>query len=222
MHFSHDWIDDEEYKIVECVELDNNILLYKEKLDENESYVVKLKENQYAILFKKGQVFDIIKEQGVYTIKMEANNVTPEDFKDYIIKDNDDNLCILFLNGNIITNNKFYIKKKRKNNFYGEGTFDFQIDNPLKLLNKVVKVRNYYSREELLEQIRERITKIVIEVIKSKENEYIIDEEHVNSSVNIFNEYGIKIVNSSIKNIQFEKKQNQDFIKNKVFKNFNF
>ena len=111
----------------------------------------------------------------------------------------------IFFNLNIIKGNKFYIKKRYKNNFYGDGSFDFQIENPLKLFNKVIEVRNYYSREELLEQIRERISKIVTSVIKKNKDEYII-EEVIHSSINVFKEYGIQIVSCDIKNIQFKKK----------------
>lgn len=206
MHFSNVLEDDEEYKIMECTKLDNNILLYKQKIDENEHYVVKLKENQYAVLFEKGQIWDVIKEEGLYTIKMEPNTSFPEDLNDYQIKDNEDGLCVIFFNMAMITGNKFYIKKKHKNDFYGEGTFQFQIEKPLKLFNKVIEVRNYYSREELLEQIREKISKIVTSVIKNQANAYIIEEESILSSIDIFKEYGIKIVSSDIKNIQFKKK----------------
>ena len=148
MHFSKRLEEDAEYQIIECTKLDNNILVYKQKLDENQPYFVKLKNNQYAVLFEKGQIFDIIKEEGIYTIRTEPNTSFPEELNDYKIKNNQDNLCLLFFNMDIITANKFYIKKKHKNNFYGEGTFDFQIENPLKLFNKVIEVRNYYSREE--------------------------------------------------------------------------
>lgn len=205
MRFSNIFEDDEEYTIIECTQLDNNILLYKQKLDENQHYLVKLKDNQYALLFEEGKILDAIKQSGIYTIRKEPNTSFPEDFSDYQIKVNDDKLCIIFFNMNIITNNKFYIKKKYKNHFYGEGTFDFQIENPLKLFNKVIEIRSYYSREELLEQIRERVSKIVTEVIKEHEYEYIIEEDCINSSVNIFREYGIKIVYSDLKNIQFKK-----------------
>lgn len=206
MHFSNKLEDDEEYIIIEGNKLDNNILLYKEKLDKNVHYIVNLKENQSAILFERGQVYDLIKEEGMYTIKLEPNNNFLEDLIDYKIKDNNDDLCIIFFNMNVITSNKFYIKKKHKNFFYGEGTFEFKIDNTIKFFNKVIDVRTYYTREELLEQIRERITKIVISVLKECENEYIIDEENIDSSLNIFKEYGIRILSSNIKNIQFKKK----------------
>lgn len=205
MHFSNVLEDDVQYHIIECTKLDNNILLFKQRLDENEHYIVKLKKEQYAVLFEKGQILDVIKQEGIYTIKSEPNTSFPEDLNDYKIKNNNDNLSIIFFNMSIITNNKYYIKKKYKNKFYGEGNFDFQIENPLKLFNKVIEVRSYYSREELLEQIRERISKIVISVIKEYGNEYIL-EEYINSSVNIFKEYGIKIVSSDMKNIQFKKK----------------
>ena len=204
MHFSNSFEDDEEYEVVECTKLDNNILIYKYKLDENRHYVLKLKENQYALLFEKGKILDAVKEEGVYTLKREPSSNYPEDFGDYIVKDNDDKLCIIFFNINVIKGNKFYIKKKHKNNFYGEGTFDFKIENPLKLFNKVIQIRSVYSREELLEQIRERISKIVTTVIKEHEKEYIIDEKYINSSVNVFKEYGINIVSSNIKDINFK------------------
>ena len=101
---------------------------------------------------------------------------------------------------------KFYIPKKHRNSFYGEGEFEFQIVNPLKLFNKVVEIRKNYSREELLEQIRERLTKNVITVIKQQKNEYGIKEETMNASVDVFKEYGIKINLTDVKKIQFQKK----------------
>lgn len=206
MHFSKFLEDDEQYYVIECQKLDNNILLYKQKLDENQHYIVKLKNHQCAVLFEKGQIYDIVKEEGIYTIKFEPNSSFPEEFYDYKIKENQDSLCILFVNQHIILGNKFYIKKKHKNNFYGEGSFDFQIENPIRFFNKVIKVRNYYSKEELLEQIREKVSKIVISLIKNQTDEYKIEEEMIASSVNVFKEYGIKIVASDIKNIQFKKK----------------
>lgn len=206
MRFSNIFEDDEEYTVIECTKLDNNILVCKQKLDENQHYIVKLKQDQCAVLFEKGQIFDIIKEEGIYTIRTEPNTSFPEELNDYKIKDNQDNLCVLFFNMNTISGNKFYIRKKHKNHFYGEGSFDFIIDQPLKLFNKVIQVRSYYSREELLEQIRERISKIVTSVIKNQPNAYIIEQEKINSSVNVFKEYGIKIISSNMKNIQFKKK----------------
>lgn len=205
MHFSHRLEDDEEYEIVECTKLDNNILLYKKKIDENAHPIIKLKENQNAILFKKGQVLDLIKEAGVYSIKNEPNSYFPEDLIDYQIKNNESQLCVIFFNKNVITNNKFYIQKKHKNNFYGEGSFDFQIEKPLKLFNKVIEVRNYYSKEELLEQIRERISKIAISVLKEQQNQAIINQE-ICLKANIFKNYGIHIVATNIENIQFRGK----------------
>ncbi len=70
----------------------------------------------------------------------------------------------------------------------------------------MIEVRSFYSREELLEQVRERISKIATEVIKKQGNEYFINEEIIVSSRNILNEYGIKIMGADIKNIHFKKK----------------
>ncbi len=205
MYFSNK-LEEEEYITLEAVKLDNNILMEKQLLDENQHYVVKLKEAQSAILFEKGQVYDIVKEEGIYSIHLGPNTSFPEDLLDYQIKENQDKLCVIFLNRNLITNNKFYIPKKYRNNFYGEGEFEFQIENPIKLFNKVIEVRSFYSREELLEQVRERISKIATEVIKKQGNEYFINEEIIVSSRNILNEYGIKIMGADIKNIHFKKK----------------
>lgn len=205
MFFSNK-LEEEEYISLEAIKLDNNILLEKQFLDENQHYLVKLKENQCAILFEKGQVYDIVKEEGMYSIHLGPNMSFPEDLLEYQVKENQDKLCVIFLNRNLITNNKFYIPKKHKNNFYGEGEFEFQIVNPVKLFNKVIEIRSFYSREELLEQVRERISKIAIEVIKRQENEYFINEEIIVSSRNVLNEYGIKIMGADIKNIYFKKK----------------
>ncbi len=205
MHFSKRLEDDEEYQIIECTKLDNNILVYKQKLDENQHYLLKLKNNQCAVLFEKGQIYDLVKEEGIYTIKTEPNSSFPEELNDYKIKNNQDQLCILFFNLNIITHNKIYLKKKFMNHFQGEGMFEFQIEQPIKLFNKVIQVRSYYSREELLEQIRERITKIVTLFIKEHPEEYKIKEEAIRSSINIFKEYGIKIVGWNINHIQLKK-----------------
>lgn len=207
MHFSKILEDDEEYNVIECTRLDNNILLYKENLDENMHHLVKLKDNQYAILFEKGQVLDLINEGGMYTIRNVPNSSFPNDLNDYQVKNNNDKLSIIFFNMDVIINNKFYIKKKYKNAFYGEGKFDFRIVNPIKLFNKVIEVRTYYSREELLEQIRERISKIVVSIIKEYSDEYKFDEEIINASINIFNEYGIKIVSSDLKMLNLRKNE---------------
>ena len=208
MHFSKKLYDEEEgYEILECTKLDNNILIYKEKLDENQHYVVKLKGNQYAMIFEKGKIHDAISEEGIYTINFqEPNTAYPVDFNDYIVKENKDSLCVLFFNMNIITGNHFYIKKKHNTDFYGEGTFDFVIENPVKFFNEVIQIKTFYSREELLERIRERISKIVTAVIKENKTAYIIDEDMINSAVNIFKNYGIKIISSNINDIKFKKK----------------
>lgn len=205
MHFSNR-LQDEEYVTLEAMKLDNNILMEKQTLDKNQHYVVKLKEAEYAILFEKGQIYDMIKEEGMYMLNLENNHNLSEDIEDYHVKDNQDCLCVIFFNQNIIMKNKFYIPKKHKNNFFGEGEFAFQIENPIKLFNKVIQIRKLYSREELLEQIRERLAKVVTAVIKQYQDEYKINEEIICSSVNIFEEYGIKIIAADLKNIQFKKK----------------
>lgn len=206
MHFSKILEDDEEYNIIECTKLDNNILMYKEKLDENIHYLVKLKDKQYAVIFEKGKILDLISEEGVYTILNVPNTSFPEGLADYQIKDNNDSLCVIFFNMEVIKRNKFYITKKRKNNFYGEGEFEFKIDNPIKLFNRVIEIRTFYSREELLEKIRERISKIVVSVIKEKEDEYTFDEAVVQEKINIFKEYGIKIVSCNFENLKLTTK----------------
>lgn len=205
MYFSKILEDDVEYSVIECTKLDNNILLYKQKIDENACNVIKLKNNQYAILFKKGLILDVIQDEGIYIIKNGSNKQNVEDFIDYSIKENNDDLCVIFFNTGIIENNKFYINKNHNKEFYGEGNFEFIVQNPIKLFNKVIQIRSYYSREELLEQIRERISKIMISVIKDNEDEYILDETYIESNINIFNEYGIKIISCDMKNIYFKK-----------------
>ena len=96
--------------------------------------------------------------------------------------------------------------KKHKNDFFGEGEFHFKIDNPIKLFNKVIQIRTFYSREELLEKLREKISKIAVSVIKQQENEYTFDETAMLKNIDIFKEYGIKIVFCNIEHIEFKKK----------------
>lgn len=202
MYFSKIFEDDTELKIIESTKLDNNILLEKIKIDENECNVVKLKTNQCAVLFEKGQVLDLIKEEGIYTIIDGKNQILPEDLEDYKVKNNQDKLCILFFNLDIIVNNKFYINKK---NVRGEGIFDFKIDNPIKFFKKVITVWTYYSREELLEQIREKIAKIIISIIKEENGTYILNSNDIYSRLNVFQEYGIIITFCDTQNINLKK-----------------
>ena len=204
MHFSKILEDDEEYNIIECTKLDNNILIYKQNLDKNAHNLVKLKNNQYAILFEKGKILDLINEEGVYTIIDVPNTFYSQELTDYQIKKNNESLCVIFFNMQVISNNKFYIKKKHKNDFFGEGEFQFRIDNPIKLFNKVIEIRTFYSREELLEKIRERISKITISVIKEHRNEYTFDETVIRNNIDVFKDYGIKIVSCNIENIEFK------------------
>lgn len=198
MYFSKIFEDDTELKIVESTKLDNNILLEKIKIDENESNIVKLKNNQCAILFEKGQVLDLIKEEGIYSIRDGKNQMLPQDLEDYKVKNNDDKLCVIFCNLDIIVNNKFYINKKNMN---GEGIFDFRIDNPIKFFNKVITVRTYYSREELLEQIREKIAKIIISIIKEENGTYTFKDEDIYIRLNVFEKYGVTITFCDTENI---------------------
>ncbi len=133
MYFSNK-LEEEEYITLEAVKLDNNILMEKQLLDENQHYVVKLKEAQSAILFEKGQVYDIVKEEGIYSIHLGPNTSFPEDLLDYQIKENQDKLCVIFLNRNLIIN--FIFPKSTEIIFMGKVNLNFKLKIQLNFLIK--------------------------------------------------------------------------------------
>ena len=121
---------------------------------------------------------------GIFEIDfdMQDNSKELEKWQDYDdIKTKDLPLSIVFINLQEIKENKFYFKKpieyidwtnlhfdEEKNTeeplktaFTGDGKFNFIISNPVLFLSSILGIREHYTKQELIEQIR----KIVVNSI---------------------------------------------------------
>ena len=127
---------------------------------------------------------------GIFEIyfDMQDNSKELEKWQDYDdIKTKDLPLSIVFINLQEIKENKFYFKKpieyidwtnlhfdEEKNTeeplktaFTGDGKFNFIISNPVLFLSSILGIREHYTKQELIEQIR----KIVVNSIQLGINE---------------------------------------------------
>ena len=166
----------ENIKIIECPELSNNIIFKKYNVSEGD--IVKVSENQFVCVFEKGRVLDIKENKGTY--KLENLDIKDDEFdsiwKNLIVrKAENESLCILFFNTNIIKHNKYIINdpikfKNWKNGEFSdicinlEGYYDFKIDNPKMMLSKVIGLRNLFTKQELIEKIRKYIIYSIEEI----------------------------------------------------------
>ena len=100
--------------IIEC-DLEEDMLFQKMPDEIIDKKAVRLKEGQYAILYKAGKVYDAIHKKGLYEIessKQSKSRKEMEKWRNFIPpKPDNSKLCIIFFNMNEIKNNNFSIKK---------------------------------------------------------------------------------------------------------------
>lgn len=223
---------------VECNELNNDILFRKYNVKENN--IVLLKENQFLILSEKGQVLDIEESAGKFKIE-EGKSDKNEFFKEWenvnIQKSEKEPLNVIFLNRKIIRRNKYFIdepikyiehNEKDKKIYYIKisGNYDFDIVDPKRFLGRVIGLRNHFSKQELIEQIRKYALqsiekginelsqeyKLNIDTIKTKSKELEIKLSK-NESDDKLLEYGVKLTYFDIENLEFSEKKFRKFFK---------
>lgn len=207
-------LDSEEIdNLIESKELDNDILFRKYRFENTKILV---KPNELVLLSLNGKIIDGTEYPGTYFAKMELTK--ENNWKNINIKNAEkDGLSIIFLNRNIIKDNKFYIKEKvkykinKKNKSKDvtiKGKYDFWIENPSNFLNKVIGLRNHFSKQELIERTREYINSSIREkiTILFKNNDVFVYENYSDNNLNEFDkklfEYGICIKKFEIESVE--------------------
>ena len=210
----------------------------RDRYNVSEGDIVKVSENQFVCVFEKGRVLDIEENKGTY--KLENLDIKDDEFdsiwKNLIVrKAENESLCILFFNTNIIKHNKYIINdpikfKNWKNGEFSdicinlEGYYDFKIENPKMMLSKVIGLRNLFTKQELIEKIRKYIIYSIEEGINELSDEYKLDIDTLvleSDKLEIKlrqNEYDLKLLEYGVKLTYFDIKKFK--INQKKFKFF--
>lgn len=247
-------IKDSKDEIIECKDLNNDVLVRRMPNKIEEGTKIKINDGQYAILIENGKVVDSCYEVGIYIItneKCENNNSknirnsaiklknvsSVEELEEFEYWDDYEDektlnlpLSLIFINLNEITDNKFYIKnpipyedwtnlhydeKKKKNLPYktsliGDGKFNFIIKNPSLFLSSTLGIREHYTKQELIEQIRKTVVNSITEGINELGEEYKLSIQLVKNQTNELeikvkqNNYDEKLAKRGIKLTYFE------------------
>ena len=100
--------------VIEC-DLEDDILFRKMPDEIVDKKAVKLKDGQYAILYKAGKVYDAIHKKGMYEIEASKQAKTRKEMEKWRKfsppKPDDSKLCVIFFNMYEIKNNNFNITK---------------------------------------------------------------------------------------------------------------
>jgi membrane protease subunit (stomatin/prohibitin family) len=229
--------EQENVKVIKCNDLNNDIIFMK--YDVVLGDVIELDDNQYVVLIEKGTVYDAKENSGLYIVMNEiidSDEDVKEEWKDLKIRKTDnDGLCVVFLNKNLIEHNKYiindpikYIDWKDGNSrevyIKVEGFYDFKIEDPKKLLSQVIGLRAHFSKQELIEKIRKFIINSIEKGINEVSEEYKLDIDNLVSeskklgieiNQNEYDEklleYGVKITYFDISNFEISKKKNKIF-----------
>ena len=181
-------------KVIESKHLGNDTIFKKYNVFEGD--IVRIKENEIALLIKEGKLFDVKEDIGEYYVDnpIVIDKKTVQELKKIKIrKSENEKLCVLFINNPIKYVNwrngessEIYIKL--------EGLYDFKIENPKRFISQVIGLRNIYTKQELIERIRNYILNSIEEGINEISKEYKLD-------VNYLSEYS--------KNLEVKLKQNK-------------
>lgn len=206
-------------KILESKDLDNDIIFRKYNISVGD--IVKIKENQIVCIIEKGKILDINDKIGTYVIEDIDNEELDDIWKNFIIrKSEDEELCIIFINSNVIKHNKYNISNRikydasetdKKLEIMLEGYYDFKIVNPKNLLSQVIGLRKVFTKQELIEKVREHIINSIVSGINVITNEYKLDVDFSNLSDDGYvegnlksNQYDEKLFEYGIKLLHFE------------------
>lgn len=212
--------------VIECDDMNEDILIRKLPDEIADKKAFKLKEGQYAILYKAGKVYDAINKKGMYEIEASKQSKSRREaikWKEEFVSPKKDNspLCIIVFNMNEITENTFFIDKPieyvdwtkqepLKAMFTCKGKFNFRIDDPALFFSRVYGIREHYSKLELIEQIRKNAVSSIQEGINELSEEYRLSIELVKTKTSELeiklkeNEYDSKLKMRGIKITYFE------------------
>lgn len=203
--------NEETEDILKCDKLCNDIIFMKYDVSINN--IIEITENEFIILIYKGQVYDFKEEVGKYIVK-ETDLEIENEWENLFIRDAENNdLCVIFLNKNIIKNNKLLINKtiEKQNQFNGKLSkielniyieYDFKIESPKNFLNKIIGLRKIYTKQEIIEKVRKYILDSIEKRINEELEAYKLDIEKILNSTQIieeFNEYDSKLLEYGVK-----------------------
>ncbi len=220
-------------KIIKCDNLSNDMIFMK--YDVIQGDIVEISDSQYVVLIEKGTVYDAQDRAGQYIVMNEIID-TDKDIKDEwkdlkIRKTEDNNLCVIFLNKNIIEHNKYVINDPIKYVDWKDGSckeiyiklegfYNFKIEDPKKLLSQIIGLRNHFSKQELIERIRRFIVNSIEKGINELSEEYKLDiktletkskELEIKLKQNEYDakllEYGVKITYFDISHLEITKRK---------------
>ncbi len=193
-----------EDKMLKCQELNNDIIFLKYDVLEND--VLMLKENEIVVLINNGHICDYRENAQTYLVMKTDEEIENDDI---CIRDADNNeLCVVFFNKNIIKNNKLLINKlhvDKKINVSIE--YDFKIENFKNFLNKIIGLRKLYTKQEIIEKVREHVTNSIKTRIINELEEYNLDIEkllQVNKNIEDENEYDTKLLEYGVRLINYK------------------
>lgn len=224
--------DKKDKNIIECNRLTNDMLFLKYNVSEGD--IIHIKENQFVIMFEKGKVLDVKENAGDFLVGIDdkIDESISNDWENLVIrKSEDENLCVIFLNINVIAHNKYNIsdpikyvdwKNNESSEIYIklEGFYDFKIENPKMLFSKVIGLRTHFSKQELIEKIRKFILNSIEEGINEISKEYKLDINTLTSKSKELEvrlkqnehdlkllEYGVKLTYFDITNFEITKRK---------------
>ena len=220
-------------KIIKCNNLSNDMIFMK--YDVILGDIIEVSDSQYVVLIEKGIVYDTVDKSGQYIVMNEiidSDKDIKDEWKDLKIRKTENNgLCVVFLNKNLIKHNKYIIndpikyvdwKDGSSKEIYikVEGFFDFKIEDPKKLLSKIIGIRNHFSKQELIERIRRFVVNSIEKVINELSEEYKLDiktletkskELEIKVKQNEYDEklleYGVKLTYFDISHLEIAKRK---------------
>lgn len=223
----------EDKKIIKCNNLNNDMIFMK--YDVVLGDIVETTDNEYIVLIEKGIVYDAHSNPGQYVVMNEiidSDEDIKEEWKDLKIRKTDDNgLCVIFLNKDIIEHNKYFINDPIKYTDWKdssskevyikvEGFYDFKIEDPKKFLSKVIGLRAHFSKQELVERIRKFVINSIEKGINEISEEYKLDIESLETKSKELEiklkqneyddkllEYGVKITYFDINHLEIAKRK---------------
>lgn len=212
---------DNEIKILESHNLSADMIF--KKYDISEGDIIKVNSSEISLIVENGKVLDI-KEEGEYILSY-TEGIDEEFEKQWgdlqVRKAENDGLCIIFINKEVIKHNKYYINdpikyKDFKNNRQKEikikieGSYDFKIENPKAFLSKVIGLRKHFSKQELIEKVRKYILNSIEKGINELSEEYKLDVEDLPENSKHLeiklkqNEYDKKLLEYGVKLTYFD------------------
>ncbi len=220
-------------KIIKCDNLSNDMIFMKYDVIPND--IVEISDSQYIVLIEKGIVYDVQDKAGQYIVMNEiidTDKDIKDEWKDLKIRKTEDNgLCIVFLNKNVIEHNKYMIndpikyvdwKDGSSKEIYikVEGFYNFKIEDSKKLLSQIIGLRNHFSKQELIERIRKFVVNSIEKGINELSEEYKLDiktletkskELEIKLKQNEYDakllEYGVKITYFDISHLEIAKRK---------------